>query len=476
MISRQLSAKRATLAVSTGWVLASVLLCASFPLWSAFPVVDYLPLPDGATWVYNNGFSADVVSGETTINGVPTKELLGDDGNSEFFSNDSNGIRIHRIGLSLFSANTTFQPPIPLANAQANVGDRIISSGIAEFSVPGAGTFVLSYSSTATIAAAERITVPYGVFDTIRLAWTYTLVGNVQGTPINETGTSTLWLAPGIGIAKDDEQQLGVLELVSTNVESLLSTTLVASVLPSSRSAEVGVTATAFASIINTDTAAGTNCFIAPVTSVPAEFHFQTTDPATNALIGTPDTPVAIAAGALQSFLIAFTPTAPFGPTDIQLSFDCANTNPAQIVTGLNTLLLSASSTPVPDIVALAATPTDDGVVSLPGTLGANAFAAATVNVGAVGDITATVDTGSAALPVNLFICESNPVTGECLSAPATSTTRTINAGATPTFTIFVNGNGLVPFDPANNRIFVRFKDAGDVTRGSTSVAVRTLQ
>jgi len=251
---------------------------------------------------------------------------------------------------------------------------------------------------------------------------------------------------------------------------------LVASVLPSSRSAEVGVTTGAFASVINTDTAAATNCFIEPITSVPADFLYQTTDPATNALTGTPGTPVSIAAGALQTFVFAFTPTAPFGPTDIQLSFDCDNTNPAQVVTGVNTLLLSASATPVPDIVALVATPTGDGIVNLPGTLGANAFAVATVNVGAVGDITATADTGAATLPVDLFICATNPVTGACLSPPATSTTLTINAGATPTFTIFVNGNGSIPFDPANNRIFVRFKDAGDVTRGSTSVAVQTVQ
>ena len=55
-----------------------------------------------------------------------------------------------------------------------------------------------------------------------------------------------------------------------------------------------------------------------------------------------------------------------------------------------------------------------------------------------------------------------------------TSVTTAINAGATPTFSIFVTGSGTVPFYLANNRIFVRFRDTGGVTRGSTSVAVRT--
>jgi len=249
---------------------------------------------------------------------------------------------------------------------------------------------------------------------------------------------------------------------------------LAASVLPVSRSVQVGDSATAFATVINTLTTVASSCGIAPLSNVAADFSYQTTDSATNTPTGTADTPVDIAPGEFQSYVIAFTPTAAFDSTDVQLSFECANTNPAPVTVGLNTLLLSASITPVSDIVALSATPTGDGIVALPGSLGANAFAVATVNVGSQDTITVSADTGTATVPVSLSVCESNPATGECLSAAAASVTSSIDAGATPTFSVFVTGSGTVPFDPATNRIFVRFRDAGDVTRGSTSVAVRT--
>jgi hypothetical protein len=254
----------------------------------------------------------------------------------------------------------------------------------------------------------------------------------------------------------------------------ILPPTVVSAVLPSSRSVQVGVSATAFATIINLGPGTAMDCGIAPITNIPAAFTYQTTNPATNAVIGSPNIPADIAEGAPQSFVFAVTPTAPMAPTDVQFSFDCANSSPAPINTGLNTLLLSASATPVPDIVALAATTTNDGIVNILGTNGIGAFAVATVNVGASGNITASADTGSASLPVNISLCQTDPANGQCVSGIGISVTTIINANATPTFGIFVQGNGTVPFDPAANRIFVRFKDSGDVTRGSTSVAVRT--
>jgi hypothetical protein len=88
--------------------------------------------------------------------------------------------------------------------------------------------------------------------------------------------------------------------------------------------------------------------------------------------------------------------------------------------------------------------------------------------------ITASADTGGAPLSVNLTICETNPATGACLASPTINVLTQIDAMETPTFAIFATGTGNVPFDPATNRIFVRFVDSGGITRGSTSVAVRT--
>src|SRR5262245_14156836 len=249
---------------------------------------------------------------------------------------------------------------------------------------------------------------------------------------------------------------------------------LVSATLPTSRSVQVGHTATAFATIINTGNSPALSVSIALQTNIPAGFTYQTTDPQTNALTGTPNTPVNIPAHGSQSFLIAITPTAVIAPTDVAFTFTGTNTSPAPTVVGLNTLLLSASIIPVPDVIALSSTLSNDGIVKISNIVGNGAFAVASTNVGASAGITVSADTGNTALPVVLNVCQTDPQTGLCTSPIAPTVETQINAGATPTFSVFVSSHAFIPFDPANNRIFVRFKDNQGITRGSTSVAVQT--
>jgi hypothetical protein len=249
-------------------------------------------------------------------------------------------------------------------------------------------------------------------------------------------------------------------------------TSLLAAVLPESRSAQVNGTVTAFATIINTGPNAATSCSIAPASSLPLAFHYSTTNPTTNQVTGTLDTPVDIASGASQSFVFAITPSAAIAPTDVALNFACTNTPPAAVVVGLDTLLLSGSTSPTPDVVALVATIKSDGI--LHATAAQSPFAVATFNVGAGGAITAALNTGKATLPLTLAICQTDPVSGQCISPIAANVMTTINTNATSTFGVFATASTAIPFDPANSRIFVTFSDAGGAVRGETSVAVET--
>ena len=279
------------------------------------------------------------------------------------------------------------------------------------------------------------------------------------------------WLRIGTDIVGGSPAPTFNMAFALTGVTS--DATLAASVLPTSRSVVVGTPATAFATVINTGATTATQVGISVIGTVPGAFSYRTTN-AQNQVIGTPNTPVDIAPGGQQSYVLSLTPDTPFLPLDVAFAFGGTNTNPALVVPGLDTLLLSSSASPVPDVVALAATTGNNGIVNVAGANGNGAFAVATVNVGAAAPITVSADTGATTLPVLLFVCQTNPVSGACLAPPVARVTTSIGANATPTFGVFVAGQGVVPFDPVNNRVFVRFNDGGGLTRGSTSVAVRT--
>jgi hypothetical protein len=175
-----------------------------------------------------------------------------------------------------------------------------------------------------------------------------------------------------------------------------------------------------------------------------------------------------------QTFVIALTPTAEVIPTGVSFKFSCANASPAPVTAGVNSLLFAGPAAPAADIVALVATATNDGIIDIPGSSGSSAFAVATVNLGAGDTISATADSGTVPLPVQISICQTNSTSGQCDASPASSVVATIDNGTTPTFGIFITGTDQIPFVPATNRIFIRFTDSSGYIRGATSVAIRT--
>ena len=244
------------------------------------------------------------------------------------------------------------------------------------------------------------------------------------------------------------------------------------SVLPLSRSVQIGEIASAFVSVINASDTYLRNCEIAPRDEFIGAFTFQTTDPLTNQLVGSPDVAVDIDAGASQPFAVLMTPTGSMDVTELRFNVGCDNANLSSVISGVNTLLVSASPSPVPDIVALSATILNDGVVRLDPVTGNGVFTVAAVNVGAPADIRVTVDTGRAnSLPLNLSICQTDPATSACMSPPEDRVLVAIGNGETPTFGVFVSGEQFA-FRPDLNRVYVRFWDLEGNLRGSTSVAL----
>lgn len=249
---------------------------------------------------------------------------------------------------------------------------------------------------------------------------------------------------------------------------------LLGAVSPSSRSVQTDQSASAFATIINTGQSLAKNCTIAPATGSPVTgFSFQATDPSTNTPVGTANAGVDIPAGGSQTFVFALTPSGTLNARDIAFDFACDGVSPAPVFNGVNTLLLSASNNPVADVITIAATRTKDGVIDIAGQNRFDAFAIAGINIGVAGTFNVTAQSTNAAAPVTALLCETNPATGTCLAAPAAMVSSTLATNAIGTYGVFVLRTGALPFDPAGNRLRLRFTDASALVAGQTGVAAR---
>lgn len=252
---------------------------------------------------------------------------------------------------------------------------------------------------------------------------------------------------------------------------------LASALLPYARSGQVGQPVTTFATVLNSGYATARDCRIDLADpGLPIDFQFQPTNSATNALSGNPGETRLVEAGQAISYLLAFTPTAAFDPQDVELVYSCdAGAVQSASITGVNTFYLSASETPAPDVLGIAATVGNTGIAEISSTNNRGFFTTASVNIGDADSVTFSADTGGVDLPLTLLVCETDMAQGgACIGERAPSVTVNMSANAVRTFAIFATASGDIPFVPRTNRIFARWTDSGGTVRGATSVAVRT--
>lgn len=305
------------------------------------------------------------------------------------------------------------------------------------------------------------------------LTYRYALTLGTTGQP----GTGNASFAGPAGIAVDTaHQRLYVGDPHNDRVQgfAINAPVLTAAILPASRAVALGNEATFLASLINAGASPLQGCAVSLTATAPSglSLSYQSLT-ASNVPSGTADSPVALGAGATQAFLLGFSATQPFSAAGLPIDFACNGVGPAPVLSGVDTLDLTYSSTPGPDLIALAATPSGNGILAIP--LGqAAAFALATDNLGTAGNITVSSDFNGASLPLSVTLCATDPTTGVCLATPAASLTLPIAGGATPTFTVTATATAPIRFNPAGARIFVRFRTADGTECGATSVAVET--
>ncbi len=277
---------------------------------------------------------------------------------------------------------------------------------------------------------------------------------------------------------------LGLTKLLKTGIFAGLATLASGSVMaqeaglfgaisPASRSVQIGQEATAFATIINSSATTATNCKIAQAGPSIGAFTFQATDPVTNNPVGSKNIAVDIPAGGSQSFMFSIAPGSPMNGVSLPLSFSCDGFADAPVFAGVNTLTLSASAQAVPDVIAITATQNADQIVDIAGMGRFAAYSAAAVNIGANGDFEIEAQYTGNNGPVTVLLCETDPASGGCLGAPAAKVQSSILSGDVATFAVFALRDGEVNFDPANNRIRLRFTDSNSMVAGETGIATR---
>jgi Subtilase family len=425
----------------------------------------------GNVVIDTNGSNYDTTLAAYSGNSVSTLTLLdGDDdggtGTRSRVTFDAVGGRLYRIAVAGYSTNTgTIALNLAQSPTTETLTVRYRGLGSGDVSVNGqpcvrpSCTVEVTQGSTAELVSQASAGSEFA-------GWIYGDCSNTTASTcsLNMSESRTVW--------------------ARFSQASVADGRIVAAVLPGARSGYVGgPPMTIFMSVVSRATTPAQGCRVAEQVGAPATLAYRELD-ANRQLVDGPNSPMFdLPAGGSVNLVIALTPTSTTSADGyvFRPQITCENANLTEIV-GVNTVQISIGLAPVPDLVSIGATVSGDGVIRIPTTGNRiNFMSAAALNIGS-GDgsgnadqatITMSADTGSATLPVTIQVCETG-TNGACLAARSSSVTSVFNGTTARTFAVFVriNEGAFIPFSPANNRVFMRFRDANGVLRSSYSAAV----
>lgn len=258
-------------------------------------------------------------------------------------------------------------------------------------------------------------------------------------------------------------------------------------VLPNFRTVRTPEYATFFATILNPTEIPFYDCSLR-LQPIGTDNYFTTwrrTDPSTNAPIGPERVHLNIMPNQSETvvFAVRSAPTSTEYPVSLPYGLDvklaCRNVsipldNFTQTVNRYNPTYLDR---PAADVIAIAVTPTSDGVVRVP-TARRAAFSVAAINIGAAGTIRVSAPPTFNDDGLETELCETNPATGVCVGARHTSVDVEFAANETRTFSVFVRDSDTsdLTFRPLDRRLMVLFTTPEGYARGGASVAVTAAE
>ena len=178
-----------------------------------------LPLQSGNTWGYSSNLNsrypdtyAIVQAGTTLVDGQATIKVSTDGQFNDYYSIDSDGIKVHRQDVvddtGFIKSELYYDPPLAFSHAEMAPGD--VRTGTGQVSLyfeelstgDRLGPYQVAYSLTSRVKPWGSVSTGMGSFAALPLETEIRIQGEIEGTPLDETAVSTLWLTPDLGPVK----------------------------------------------------------------------------------------------------------------------------------------------------------------------------------------------------------------------------------------------------------------------------------